>query len=144
MARRTRRIQMNNKKQLQALRNKLQTVCSLSCFAQSSFSFCHWETHKKISATGINVFREAYFINKFNFNSPCILMKRREVSVSQLRNWSTYSNTKSLGIFGIINTAASVATPDRTKFGIYGGCFRASLCWLWHLPLQSWAEKVQP
>lgn len=60
---------MNNKKQLQALRNKLQTVCSLSCFVQSSFSFCHWETGKKISATEVNVFREAYFINKFNFNS---------------------------------------------------------------------------
>lgn len=125
---------MNNKKQLQALRKKLQTVCSLSCFIQSCCSFCHWETgKKKISATEVNVFREAYFINKFNFNSPCILMKRREDSANQLRNWSTYSDTKShftLGIFGIINTAPSVVTPERIKFGICGGCFRARLCWL--------------
>lgn len=89
------------------MRNKLQTVCSLSCFVRSSFSFCHWETGK-VSATEVNVFREAYFINKFNFNSLCILMKRREYSASQLRNWSMYSDTKShftLGIFGIINRA---------------------------------------
>lgn len=123
---------MNDKNQLQAVRNKLQTVCSLSCFVQSSFYFCHWETGKKLSATEVNVFREAYFINKFNFNSSCILMKRREDSANQLRNWSTYSYTKShftLGIFGI-NTAESVVPPNRMMFGICGGCFRARLCCL--------------
>lgn len=124
---------MNNKKQLQALRNKLQTVCIFHALSKVASLSVTGKQAKKISATEVNVFREAYFINKFNFNSPCILMERREDSANQLRNWSTYSKTKSrftLGIFGIINTAAAAVTPGRMKFGVCGGCFRARLCWL--------------
>lgn len=49
-------------------------------------------------------------------------MKRREDSAIQLRNWSTYSDTKShftLGIFGIINTAESVVTPNNDVWDLW-------------------------
>jgi len=120
--------------QLYVLRNKLQkvgshTLCPRKCLFPSLLQI----DRQNISAPEVNAFREAYFLKKFNLNSPYTLMERRKDSAIHLRNLSIYSDREfhfTLGTSNIINIAESFVTPAWLMFGICGGCFRTRLCWL--------------